>query len=618
MKKRILSLALLVLLVIPVFSLYGCGDKNFEYESMLEIDPQFKGTRTVTINTGSELLSNAEAKAKFNEIINEYCPSSLQREELEEDGSLKYIFTLSFDSRADYISKISLITDAQVQAALVIPSSELAKGWRYSEDFAVEDMFSWLQYGIEEKGFNDLKYTLNCVSNIVNYNGDIRSSTGEETTEVNCVTGYPVTGVYIETTNNKMDSYDRTFTLSVPQQTYDDMGDKLINIMKERTLSNASYSGWSQQGNNQEYVIVYNGLSLSELQNATALFMDCDTVSLYYGDKNNSSTPLAEQLVFEEEINTLSFVPKEGSKVDFSYKYSLPIKTTHGEGVQLKEGVWEKTGEWIDGIYTLKSTDTVYDIRVPDGMQYEIKAINVTLESYDNDSFVRYFDFIYNSANGEEGRDYAYNFLNEKGVNVSREKNDDGLVCRITSKGSAKEISDEISALFGGGNSIESSQTTDSMSVVTNVSFTDQINISYMLTGKNKEAPLVYTLYTKGNESVSSFSGTSAKGTGDISSLDKEKSSGYTLELEGGEAAVKYTATLPYQDGIVLYCTVSGAMILITALLILFFMQKNKKLNLKKEEELRRQAEKAEKAERQLADETKELPERSYDERFGF
>lgn len=618
MKKRILSLALLVFLVIPVFSLYGCGDKNFEYESMLEIDSQFKGTRTITLNTGAELLNNAESKAKFNEIINEYCPSSLQREEQEEDGSLKYIFTLSFDSRADYISEISLITDSQVQAALVIPSSELAKGWRYYEDFALEDMFSWLEYGIEENGFNDLKYTLNCISNIVNYNGDIRSSTGEEATEVNCVTGYPVTGVYIETTNNKMDSYDRTFTLSVPQQTYNEMGDKLINIMKERTLSSAAYSGWSQQGNNQEYVIVYNGLSLTELQNATALFMDCDTVSLYYGDKNNSSTPLAEQLVFEEEINTLSFVPKEGSKVDFSYTYSLRIKTTYGEGVQLKDGVWEKTGEWIDGTYTLKSTDTVYDIRVPDGMQYEIEAINVTLETYDNDSFVRYFDFIYNSVNGEEGRDYAYNFLNQRGVNVSREKNDEGLLCRITSQGSAKEISDEISALFGGGNSIEYTRATDDMSVVTNVSFSDQINISYMLTGKNKEVPLVYTLYTKGSESISSFSGTSAKGTGDIASLDKGSSSGYTLELEGGEAAVKYTATLPYQDGIVLYCVVSGAMVLLTAILILFFIRKNKKLSLKKEEELKRQAEKAQRDERRLAEETKELPERSYDERFGF
>lgn len=615
MKKRIFTAIALLLLIVPILSFYGCGDKSFEYESMLEIDAQFKGTRTITLNTGSELLNDAEAKAKFNEVINEYCPSSLQREELEQDGSLKYIFTLNFDSRADYISKLSLITGKQVQATLVIPSSELAKGWRYVEDFAAEDFFFWLKSGIEEAGFSDLKYTLSCLSNIVNYNGDIRSSTGEDMTEVNAVTGYPVTGIYIETTNNKKDSYDRTFTISVPQQTYEEMGDKLINIMKERTLPAAAYSGWTQQGNNQEYEIVYNGLSLAELQNATALFLDCDTVSIYYGDKNNSSTPLAEQLVFEEEINTLSFVSKDGSKVDFSYKYSLPIRTTHGEGVQLKNGVWEKTGEWIDGIYTLKSTDTVYDIRVPDGMQYEIQGINVTLESYDNDNFTRYFDFIYDSINGEEGRDYAYNFLKEKGVKVSREKNDDGLLCRITSQGSAKEISDEISALFGGGNLIECNRTTDDMSVVTNVSFIDQINISYMLTGKNKEVPLIYTLYTKGSESISSFSGTSSEGTGDIASLDKDKSSGYKLELDGGEATVKYTATLPYREGIVLYCTISGAMVLITALLILFLIRKNKKLNLKRDEQLKRQAKKAE---RQLLEKQEELPERSYDERFGF
>lgn len=619
MKKRIVSFLLLILIAVPIFTFYGCGEKTFEYESMLKIDARFNGVRTLTLNTGSEFTNNSETRAKFNEIITEYCPNVLQREEVEEDGKLKYIFTLTFDSRADYLSKLAIITDRQVQASLVHPNSELAKGWHYIEDFNTVDLFVWLQNGIEEKKYNDLKFDLSCASNVINMNGDIQSCKTDNT-EINAVKGYPVTALYFETTNNKKDNYDRKFTLSVPQSTYEEMGDKLFSIMKSRTLDSAAYSGWTQQGNNQEYQIVYNGLSISELQRATALFLDCDTVSLYYGDQNNSSTPLAEQLVFEENINTLSFVPKENSRVEMSYKYSLPLKTTHGEGVLLKDGVWAKNGEWIDGIYSLKSNDTVFDIRIPDGIQYEIKGINVTLESYDNDSFVRYFDFLYSSVNGQEGRDYAYDFLTKKGVSVTRMKSDDGVVCRLTSKGSAKQISEEINKLFGGGNSLSYSQSTGDMSVVTDVSLTDEINISYMLTGKNKDVPLVYTLFTKGNESVSGFSGVTADGSGDISSLDIDKENGYALHLKGGETTVKYTATLPYPQGVVIYCVCAFFMVLLTGLLIVMFNNRSKKLEKKHAELMAKQAEneKEKEKKKESPEPQKKLPEEHYDDRFDF
>ncbi len=616
MKKKITSFLLAAFIALTALTFTGCGEKDFDYESMIKINDRFSGTRTLTINTGGELLNNAEIKAKFDEIINEYCPNVLRREELEDNGNLKYIFTLNFNSRADYISKVSKITEKQIQAWLVKPNSALAKGWRFTEDFNTSELFQWIKRGAEEKDFNDLKINLNCISNIINMNGDIQSS-GAEKTEVNSVTGKAVTGVYIETVNNKLDSYDRRLTLSVPQSTYDEMGSELIKLMESRTLSSAAYSGWSQQGNNQEYQILYNGLSLAELQKATAMFLDCDTVSLYYGDQNNSSTPLAEQLVFEENINALSFVPKDKSKVEFSYKYSLPLKTTHGEGVLLRDGIWEKEGEWIDGIYSLKSTDSVYDIRIPDGIQYEIKGINVTLESYDNDNYVRSFDFVYSAANGEEGRDYAYDFLAEKGVNVERTKSDEGVICRITSRGTAKQISAEINSVFGGGNMMTYTQKTDNMSVVTDISFTDQINISYMLTGKNKAAPLIYTLYSKGNESVSGFSGTSADGSGDSSGLDINKSKGYVLELEGGESTVKYTATMPYPQGVAIYCAISGVMILITALLILHFMKKSRKIEERKAQELARQAEAQSRYDYDEQQDKKALPEEHYDERFN-
>ncbi|MGN1111813.1 MAG: hypothetical protein ACI4RP_01285, partial [Acutalibacteraceae bacterium] len=254
-------------------------------------------------------------------------------------------------------------------------------------------------------------------------------------------------------------------------------------------------------------------------------------------------------------------------------------------------------------------------------IQYEIKGINVTLESYDDDNYNRFFDFVYSGVNGQEGRDYAYNFLDKKGVSVTRMKSEDGVVCRITSKGSAKKISEEINKLFGGGNSLSYSQYTDSMSVVTNVSLTDEINISYMLTGKNKDVPLTYTLYTKGNESVSGFSGVTSVGSGDISSLNIDKSKGYVLHLKGGETTVKYTATLPYPQGVVIYCVCAFFMVLFTAILIIVFNKRSKMLEKKHAELIRKQNEAAERekaAKRDTSEPQKQLPEEHYDDRFNF
>lgn len=585
MRKGIRLLLLLLCTILVAFVFSGCENTKVQVENLISMNAQFKGSRSITVNTGFVFEGKEDLKNQFDEVVNEYCPSVFKREVKSADDGLKYIFTIEFESKKDYINKISAVLGRQAGAALGTPDSDLARGWHLKEDFDGMELIKWLQDGIAEKKYNDINFEFESTSNIVNFDGDIQSSQSSQI-DINTVEGYPVTAVSIETTNNKKDSYDRRFTLSVPQSTYDKMGKTLQTIMRERTTADAVYSGWTQQGNNQEFQILYQGITAAQLQRVTSLFLDCKETSIYYGDENNSSTPLAEQLVFEENIDVLSFVPKKDGEVAFSYKYSLPLRTTHGEGLVFNQGVWEKQGSWIDGVYTLNSRNKAFTLRIPDGIQYDIEGLAVTLENNGADSFTRSFDFLYDKKTGEEGRNYAYQFFKKQGVSAEQKQTNDALICRIVMKGTAHQINHQLDDLFGGGNTFERTEKTSTMAVVTDINLKDSIRLSYMLTGDNADVPFTYTLINKGGENIISLNGEGEPKKD--SAAVAENDGTYRITLQGGENTAELIATVPYVQGIATYCIVAGVMFLIAMLLILFFIRKTRRLKIKEEQEQQR------------------------------
>ncbi|GHU81622.1 hypothetical protein AGMMS50284_1880 [Clostridia bacterium] len=578
--------AVLLSLIAVTALLAGCGATNVRVETLLQIDKAFNGERTITCYFGKDFAANDDSKSLITEVINETCPKQLAHFADTEAGEYKYTFTLAFASLQEYKEKLEAVLNRPVSVVLATPNSSLANGWALKEDFDGMELIKWLQDELAIKGYKNLNLTFESVSNVVNYGGDIVSSKTTEL-DINEIKGYPVNSISVETTNNKNGSYDRKITISVPQSTYDTMGGNLSEIMEERTDTEAVYNGWSQQGNYQEYQVLYQGISIKELQRLTNLFMDNYTADIYYGDENKSSTPLAEQLVFEENINILSFVPQEKKPVTFNYKYSLPIKTTHGTAVVFEKGTWDKQGDWVDGVYILNSENYTYDIRIPDGMQYTIKGIDVNLTTYDNNTFKRTFDFVYDTQQGDEGINYAIKFLTKKGLEVTKEPKENGTACRITQNGTAQDISRQLGDLFGGGNFITYSKKTSKMAVVTDINVSDSINIAYMLTGDNTDVPFTYTVSSSGYENIGQVTADNHQQHMAASPKIIGNADGtYTAKMTGGENVISYVATVPYSSGVITYCVIAGAMLIIAALLIVYFFKKTKKL-LEKEREIK-------------------------------
>lgn len=578
--NKITFKAIVTFLIVVAMSavMSGCGEIYTQVENLMKVTDDFVGERVITLRLDSDFAGNKDKKTQFETVVKEGCPQNLSYRTEFKDGKYNCVFVLSFTSLEEYKTKVASIIGRQISIAYGFTDTALSKGTYYQEDFDGMELVKWLQDDLYEKGYKDINLDMQSTSNVVKYNNEVLSSK-ESVLSTSTIKGEPVHSVTINTVNYKNSVYDRTMVLTVPKSTYDKLGESLKTLMQSRVNSEGK-TIWTENDGYMEFTARYEKIDIERLQEYTKLFLDCRNGNIYYGDQNQSSTPLAEQLVFEERVNLLSFVSDSDENVVMNYSYTLPEETTHGEGVELNSGEWTTCGEWANSTYKLSDANGVYDIRVPDGMQYAIKGINIVLTSLENNAFKRVVDFVYDRNTGEKGLDYAYNFLANKGFTVSKESISEGLVCRITQQGAAADINNAVGDLFGSGNFFESSRHTNDMSVVTDVLVNDNVNITHMLTGANADINIKYTVKSESGENIRNVN-VNNKATQKAVNIKMNDDRSYTSSIIGGNFTLSYNATAPYVNGIVFYCIVCGVIIIIALLIILLLFRYNRKLKLR-------------------------------------
>ena len=574
-KISIKLLTVVLLAFVIIITTTGCRETHTKVENLMKITDDFVGERVVTLEFDKNISNNQEKQKTIEDIIKEKCPNNLSYRTETVEGTYKCVFVLSFSSLDEYKTKVASVIGRQIAVAYGYTNTILSKGTYYKEDYDGMDLVAWLDDALYQEQSAKIELETESTSNVVKYNSEVFSSK-TSTLNTSTVKGEAVRGVKIATTNHKNTLYDRTMTLSVPIATYNKLGASLQELMLTRVNPEGVYS-WKQNNDCMEFTVKYEKIDLAKLQEYTKLFVDCRNESIYYGDQNKSSTPLAEQLVFEERINLLSFVSGTEAPIQMDYSYTLPEETTHGEGVGLSNGEWETCGQWTNSTYKVTDTNGVYDIRVPDGMQYTIKGININLTDLGENNFKRSVDFVYDSNTGQKGLDYAYNFLALKGFTVSKESVPDGIACRVTQQGTDDEINNAVADLFGSGNNFEYSKHTNDLSVVTDINVTDNVNISHMLTGANSNIKINYTAKSESKDYIRNVNIIN-KATNIQSTARLDENKNYTAIIDGANFSMNYSATLPYFNGIALYCTICTTIILIAALTIALLIRYNRKL----------------------------------------
>lgn len=566
--KRTLSIFLAILLVLSTLVLTACGTDKAVVESVLEIDSDYAGHRSITVKYPlSVYIDELEKELTKNNPLADSAKSTFEYVGVDDDG-YKFVMDIVFDSHDEYISQVSSLIGREATSYMSQPHSVLAKGTRMKEDFDTADLVSWMtkcSAAVDDTKNVEYSYKVNTVS----INGEVFNT--DSTIDVQSVKGYAVNSIMIETTNLKDGTYDRTITFSVPNKTYIDLSGSIKEYFTTNTSPAAQYCDWTSQGTSWEYKVIYKGITLDELADYTSMLLDTDSDEVFYGDKDNSSTPLSEGLVFEENINTSSFIGNDGA-VKLSYKYALPTKTTHGDGSVYADGKWNAVGVWQDGIYSVESQSDNMNIRIPDGIQYSINGIRMDMEVLGKDNFVRTTELLYSKTQGIDGMHYAQNFFGSKGAQTELDEDEDNLICRVICEGDSAKITDHLVSCFGSGNFVAYSVKEKALSLSDKTELNDYINFSYMLNSTNSNRPITYTVHSSSDENIIDMSCDSVDGA-----RLSENSGVFKVDVKGGQGTVSYNGSIPDKVSIIVYSVIGALMLLATVGAIVLMLKKQQK-----------------------------------------
>ena len=568
--RKTISLLLCVLVMVPVLLLCACGDSNATVESIMEIDSNYVGHRKITVTY--PLSADVDELTKILKENNPLPKGKASRFEyfgVEHDG-YSFVLDIVFESKDDYVKKMSELVGRQVQSDMRQIETVMCTGTRMKEDFDVADVISWItELSLENNNTKNIGFDYSV--NTVSINGTVFNT--KSTVDIDEREGEAVESITIETANLKNETFDRTVTYIVPSKTYEKLAGSIEPYFASITPSNAQYADWTNKGANWEYKVILKGVE--NLGEGTVRLLENDFHHIGYGHFGDVESPLSESLAFEESFNTFSFVNKKGDPVELTYIYALPTKTTHGDGMMLTNGSWEKVGAWSEGVYTLTTESDMFNIRIPDGIQYDIEGIDMKLKVNDNDSFTKTIDFLYEKADGMDAMLFAQEYFRNKGAMVETGENDEYLFCKVTCSGTSSEITDQYVKLFGSGNFMTYKLKQPALSLSKKSRMTDYIDFSYMLNSENAQKPITYTVTSDSNEKIKSLSlegGETLKRKGDDTLL--------CIFVPQGKGIVSYKGKIPNAGRVVLFCIVSISVVaLAVAVFYLKFLKKKKVKN---------------------------------------
>ena len=566
--KKLCSILLLIILILSLSAcLSGCEKPKVAVSSVLSIDERFKGTRTVTaVYPVSADIDAVKDKIIADDPTAEIPGASFSYSGVKEDG---YYFELklSFTDKAEYEKIVGSLIGRKTAVFLSRKNTKLTQGTRMAEDFDVSELITWM---VSDTAAAEQTKNLmfDYSANTVQIGSD--SYATESTASINDCTGSAVNHISIKTMNHKSGSYDRTFAFNLPNATYTKDKDAIEAYFLSNTLPEAKYAGWSAEGSDMVYTVIYEDMTVDKMADVTAKMLDTDSVAISYGDIDNASTPLSEGLTYEENLDSFSFIGENNSFPTIRYSYSLPLNTTYGDGSLFENGRWVSVGTWENDLYTVELKSGTTQLRIPDGIQYQISGIDFSVASLGKSRFRRTTEFLY-EPNNSAAADYALSYFQAKGVqNAAVNTTDRNIVCSVTFEGTTDEITAQLVNVFGSGNFMAYEQKKGAFDLSIKTALTDYINLGYMLNSDNAECPMRYSVSSEGGENIVSLSV-------DGSETAFTESNKGTMEFKGGCATVRYRGNIPVTVSIIIYITAGLVLLILTAFIAIKLIKPKKK-----------------------------------------
>ena len=563
----------------------SCSQKKQEtvdIATALQFDTTFSGTRTITMTFPESVVSaGSSAENSLDKVVQKYCPDSMNYAKNMADGKIVYSFTLKFTSAHDYTQKVEKIIGIPVKVAFSNPNTVLTQGWKLEEDFESSQLLTWLDDGIAAEKFEDLSFTSAEMSTTAALDDD--KIAADPMISVNNLSGYPIQKIRIDTVNEKT-VFDRTITFTISQTTFDQLNDQLSNYFKSITDGTAK-SEWLLENNSYLYKVRFDDISLQELEGYTNHLLSSVYCDASYHDKSIGSTPLAEQNSFTETLDFSNYISNSNTNVPIEYTYRVEGSSELSECQLYENGEWTAATNLMDTnqygkLSAIKSTDSMIKLRINDGKQYTCSSIDINCTPLDDNLLQKSVTFKYDIATGgNEAGDYTTAYF--KNIHIGAVQSTEGgkSTCTVTFSGTPEEVNTSISNIFGSANQMKFSEYIPSMTLRTMKQFTDHVDLSTLIVGKNIDTPINYTVTTRNGDILKTFKAVYPSENDHSSTvnadLTPDENGTVSMRLDSFDSDVSFDVSTPNIADIIAMCVFS-AYLIIVALIVIFILKSRK------------------------------------------
>ncbi len=580
----------ILLTIVALLFLPSCNNSTTEHADIhttLSINDSFSGSRTIVLTFPESIVSTGtETEANLDKVIQKYCPESMNYVKNITDGKINYSFLLQFESAENYKELTTQLVGKQTTVSFSHPDTVMTTGWKLEENFESGDLLQWINEGARTEGFSDISFTIEETSTQVALNSDVKTS--DPKISINCLDGYPIQKITINTVNQK-NSYDRTIVFTIAQSTYDSVSEKSSDSHSEsikdyfsRLTDKTANASWLLENNAYNYTVKFNDVTLKELHGYTNRLFDTIYGDISYADKSTGSTALAEQNSFTESIDLSHFISNGATNVPLEYTYSVDGSTELGECQIFQNDEWIAATDLLDTnrygkVAAIRSSDSFIMLRINDGKQYTASSIDITATPLDANKLQKSITFKYDIATGgNEASDYTTSYFDKLNKGAVQSVEGGKNTCTVTFSGTPEEINSQISSIFGSHNLIKFSSETQFMSLRTKKQFTDHVDFSTLIVGKNIDTPVNYIITTQSGDIIKSFrlsyQDTETQKTVTVDSdLKKDENGFLNMTLSSSDLDVEFSVTSPNISDIIFCSFVSALIILITIALIFVF-----------------------------------------------
>ena len=428
--------------VMLLLLLTGCANMGTE----ITLDgSSFSGSRVMSVTFDVDELNTKlpGGIADLDSLIDGAIPQELTYKHEVKDNEAVYDFTLSFESKQEYIDKLKNLLSKAPEVTFSYSTGVFTRGVLYKENFESRELFGWLDRVITENGLTNASQTYSSEKfwkqtgvRIILDGEEFKSDGGQ----VNIESGGQsvVSGVNISTLLKSSGEIERVMQVSMPSS----VETKQVELINKFFDENVPDSGrWSsrKRGGVMTYTVEFKADSASQMQG----YMDDltnRTSSVTFESVPDLSQPLAQSTELSEHLDFSYF----GGESNVSVTYSVTSETGVPYQINLVEDGQERTAESAADAGKLTTSGSFSDVTFKTVLRKmaRVDEIDYNLIQTGGNSFIREVVIYLDKDADPVILDNISEYYNVKGASNTEIKveNETTPTVKIYIRGSARKI----------------------------------------------------------------------------------------------------------------------------------------------------------------------------------